>query len=86
MNKNAPRQWGKASASAKDYVYGIVYKQFPLMELAKNDWKMDELCGLNYPGWVRNNTDATGNWVNTKIIKNEDDAATRGEQSVAIRK
>jgi hypothetical protein len=26
MNKNAPRQWGKASASAKDYVYRIIYK------------------------------------------------------------
>jgi hypothetical protein len=56
------------------------------MELAENDWKMDELCGLDYPGWVRNNTDTTGNWDDTKIIKNEDDTTTRGEQSVAIRK
>ena len=86
MNKNVPRQWGKASVSAKDYVYGIIYKQCPLMELTKNDWKMDELCGLNYPGWVWNNMDATGNWVDTKIIKNKDGTAIGGKQSVAIRK
>ena len=86
MNKNAPQQWGKASASAKDYVYGIIYKQFSFMELAKNDWKMGKLCGLDHPGWVWNNMDTAGNWVNMKVIKNKDDITTGGEQSISIQK
>lgn len=74
MKENAPKRWGQASASAKEYVHGIIYKSFNFMALAANDWKIEELCSLDYPGWVRNNTDSTGNWVDVKLIKTEDDS------------
>ncbi|KAF8423006.1 hypothetical protein L210DRAFT_3653962 [Boletus edulis BED1] len=79
MKENAPKRWGQASASAKEYVHGVIYKSFNFMALAANDWKIEELCSLDYPGWVRNNTDSTGNWVDVKLIKTENDSAATAQ-------
>lgn len=75
----APKSWGKANASAKDIVYALAYKAFPFLQLAENNWKIELLCSLNYPGWVRNNLDDTGNWLTTRKIKQEEEGTTVNE-------
>ncbi|KAG6369436.1 hypothetical protein JVT61DRAFT_14851 [Boletus reticuloceps] len=82
----ALKSWGKAKASAKDVVYSLAYKSFPFLQLAENNWKIDLLCSLNYPGWVHNNLDDKGNWVASRRIKQEDEAAAGDEPAVSVSK
>ena len=80
VNKGmAPKTWGKANTSMKEVVFLSMYKSFPFLQLAENDWKINLLCSLNYPGWVHNNLDDKGKWVGSCHVKQEDDAAT-GDQ------
>ncbi|KAF8833936.1 hypothetical protein BDN67DRAFT_1017032 [Paxillus ammoniavirescens] len=51
----APKTWGKATVSAKELVYTHVYKAFLFLQQAESDWKLDLLCGNDYPGWYQNN-------------------------------
>ncbi|KAF8834248.1 hypothetical protein BDN67DRAFT_874544, partial [Paxillus ammoniavirescens] len=68
----APKTWGKAAVSAKDFVYTHVYKAFPFLRLAESDWKLDSLCGNDYPGWYRNN--GQGKLPGNQEVKEEDNA------------
>ncbi|KAF9226087.1 hypothetical protein BS17DRAFT_776631 [Gyrodon lividus] len=52
----------------------MIKKVFPIFKLAWNGWKLDLLCGNDYPGWVRNNVDSEGNWHIEKGIKCEEDS------------
>ncbi|KIK74785.1 hypothetical protein PAXRUDRAFT_19539 [Paxillus rubicundulus Ve08.2h10] len=66
----APKTWGKAAVSAKDFVYTHVYKAFPFLQLAESNWKLDSLCGNDYPGWYRNN--GQGKLPGNQEVKDED--------------
>ena len=80
----APKTWGKANTSAKEVVFLSTYKAFPFLQLAENDWKIDLLCSLDYPGWVRNNLDNKGKWVGSRHVKQEDDAATGDQPASSV--
>ena len=67
----APKSWGKANTSTKELVYSLTYRAFLFLQLAENNWKIDLLCSLDYPGWVHNNLDDQGNWLATRKIKQE---------------
>ncbi|KAF9232876.1 hypothetical protein BU15DRAFT_80738 [Melanogaster broomeanus] len=69
--KVAPQTWGKANASSKELLQTLLYKAFPILQLSKNDWKLDYLCSMDYPGWARNNMDALGNWPASRGVKQE---------------
>lgn len=75
----APKSWGKANASAKELVHSLTYKAFPFLQLAKNNWKIELLCSLDYPGWVRNNLDNKGNWLTSHKVKQEEESPTVNE-------
>ncbi|KIK79375.1 hypothetical protein PAXRUDRAFT_161429 [Paxillus rubicundulus Ve08.2h10] len=68
----APKTWGKATVSAKELVYTHIYKVFPFLQQAESDWKLDLLCGNNYPGWYRNN--GQGKSPADQEVKEEDNA------------
>ena len=76
----APKSWGKANASAKEVIFSLAYKSFPFLQLAENDWKIDLLCSVNYPGWVCNNLDDKWNWVASHRVKQEDELAATGDE------
>ena len=57
----APKSWGRETTLAKQIVYPNIYKSYPYL-LAENDWKLENLCSINYPGWVQNNLDEQGGW------------------------
>ncbi|KAF8549314.1 hypothetical protein OG21DRAFT_1488646 [Imleria badia] len=77
VDKNmAPKSWGKATTSTKEFVHATIYKSYPILQLAENDWKLELLCSGDYPGWVRNNLDSQGKWQ----VKQEDDTPT-GQES-----
>jgi len=78
----APKTWGKANTSAKEVIFLSMYKSFPFLQLAENDWKINLLCSLDYPGWVHNNLDDKGKWVGSCHVTQEDDA-TIGDQPVS---
>lgn len=59
--KMAPKSWGRATTSAKQIVYPNIYKSYPYL-LTENNWKLKNLCLINYPGWVWNNLDKQGGW------------------------
>ena len=82
----APKSWGKANASAKEVVFSLAYKSFPFLQLAENDWKVDLLCSVDYPGWVRNNLDDKGNWIASCRVKQEDEATTGDEPAGSVSK
>lgn len=74
LKKIAPRKWRKASASARDLVCETIYKKYPFLALADNDWKLDYIAGLDYPGWVRRYLDNDGNYIEDRktLVKQED--------------
>ncbi|KIK95457.1 hypothetical protein PAXRUDRAFT_140612, partial [Paxillus rubicundulus Ve08.2h10] len=47
--------WGRLCTSGQALFHLMIEKLFPIFKLAQNGWKLDLLCGNNYPGWVRNN-------------------------------
>lgn len=82
----APKSWGKANTSAKEIVYLHTYKSFPFLQLSENNWKIDLLCSLDYPGWVHNNLDNKGNWLASHKVKQEEEATSVDNQSCSISK
>jgi hypothetical protein len=50
----------------------MIEKLFTIFKLAQNGWKLELLCGNNYPGWVRNNTNNKGSWIINKVKCEED--------------
>ena len=56
----APKSWGKASASAKNIVRDHMERNWPLLRLAENGWKLEHLASLDYPGWMRTNLNENG--------------------------
>ncbi|KAG6372460.1 hypothetical protein JVT61DRAFT_7559 [Boletus reticuloceps] len=78
--KKGPPSWGKADASEKEFVFTIVYREFPFLKLAKNHWKLDTLCSNDYPGWARNNLDKDGNLLKNGKVKEEEGTPGVDEQ------
>ncbi|KAF8119156.1 hypothetical protein EV363DRAFT_1464304 [Boletus edulis] len=80
VKKKGPPSWGKADASEKEFVFTIVYREFPFLKLAKNHWKLDTLCSNDYPGWARNNLDKDGNLLKNGKVKEEEGTPGVDEQ------
>ncbi|KAG6376018.1 hypothetical protein JVT61DRAFT_2905 [Boletus reticuloceps] len=78
--KKGPPSWGKADASEKEFVFTIVYREFPFLKLTKNHWKLNTLCSNDYPSWARNNLDKDGNLLKNGKVKEEEGTPGVDEQ------
>ncbi|KAI5985168.1 hypothetical protein EDD15DRAFT_2200775 [Pisolithus albus] len=57
----APETWGKASTSARQFVWSTMETAFPLFKFAENGWKLEYICTRAYPAWSKRYLDENGN-------------------------
>lgn len=71
----APPTYSRICATGKKLVYDLVVKQFPLLLLDNNGWKLELLCTNNYPSWRKNNLGLDGSWkdMSTRLAAKEED-------------
>ncbi|KAI5991951.1 hypothetical protein EDD15DRAFT_2368719 [Pisolithus albus] len=60
--KLAPPTWTKISASGKALVYKIMTKEYPLLGLDEDGFKLEMLCVNDYSGWRKNHLTPSGQW------------------------
>lgn len=71
----APPTYSRICATGKKLVHDLVVKQFPLLLLDNNGWKLELLCTNDYPSWRKNNLGLDGSWkdMSTKLAAKEED-------------
>ncbi|KAG2049731.1 hypothetical protein BDR06DRAFT_1011813, partial [Suillus hirtellus] len=71
----APPTYSRICATGKKLVYNLVVKQFPLLLLDNNGWKLELLCTNDYPSWQKNNLGLDGSWkdMSMRLAAKEED-------------
>ncbi|KAI6036056.1 hypothetical protein PISMIDRAFT_12317 [Pisolithus microcarpus 441] len=62
----APPSWGRLSASARQFVHGLMENAYPDFKFANNGWKLDYLASTTYPAWRKGSLDDNGKWKQKK--------------------
>ncbi|KAI6018419.1 hypothetical protein EDC04DRAFT_2902132 [Pisolithus marmoratus] len=71
----APPSWGRLSASAHQFIHGLMETTYPHFKFTNNGWKLDYLASNTYPAWRKGNLDDSGRWKQKrgKDLKMEED-------------
>ncbi|KAI6011235.1 hypothetical protein BKA83DRAFT_4502797 [Pisolithus microcarpus] len=71
----APPSWGRLSASARQFIHGLMESTYPHFKFANNGWKLDYLASNTYPAWRKGKLDDSGRWKQKKGkgVKMEED-------------
>ncbi|KAI0309221.1 hypothetical protein OF83DRAFT_1089225, partial [Amylostereum chailletii] len=54
LNNRAPKTWKRASPRDRDHIYAELERQYPILRLCENHWKIEWLVIHTYPQWYRN--------------------------------
>ncbi|KAG2342177.1 hypothetical protein BDR05DRAFT_949147 [Suillus weaverae] len=67
--------YSRICATSKKLINDLIVKQFPLLLLNNNGWKLELLCTNDYPSWHKNNLGLDGSWkdMSTKLAAKEED-------------
>jgi hypothetical protein len=64
----APATWGKSNSTVRNFFRKRMYDLAPELRLCENNWKLDHLATLTYPGWYRKHV-----LKDSGTLKTEDD-------------
>ena len=59
-DKLAPSSWERATATACQRMHDIMHREWPLLRLCNDGWKLEDLATITYPGWKRSYLNSDG--------------------------
>lgn len=64
----APSSWGRATVTARQRMRDIMYREWPLLTLCNDGWKLDDLASITYPGWKRSYLNLDGTLIGKETV------------------